>query len=335
MKEFRKVNKTFIKSDNSTTKIFNRYLYCLIPFLLLIVLYNLIWGDSVVIINLLRNIFVSIISCLVVGYIFNLIKKEKSFSKLNFKDNVLTIAIIIGLFSKGVSLIVLIIASIVSVIIRNMFKTKTISASLYGILIILISLYFSNDLDTPLLNLKNLSYIGTYDNIVKSYGSVLSYSLGLKYYLSPILSIVSFIYLFYKKSIKYNIVFSYILTFSFMMLVVGLFNGMNIWYLFFQLCTGNILFLTVFSLADYPSTPITSEGQVIYGIILGFLTGILRFIVPELAVVIVLILGPILFVKNINRISVRLKQNKKFKYMVLCINILLVVISSIVISVII
>ena len=56
MKEFKKVNKTFIKSKNTTSKIFNRYLYCLIPFILLIIIYNLIWGNTTEIINLIKYI---------------------------------------------------------------------------------------------------------------------------------------------------------------------------------------------------------------------------------------------------------------------------------------
>ena len=78
---------------------------------------------------------------------------------------------------------------------------------------------------------------------------------------------------------------------------------MNIWYVFFQLTTGNILFLTVFLLPDYPSTPTTGEGQIIYGILLGIITSILRFIIPELSVVLTLILGPLLLTKIINKIS--------------------------------
>ena len=83
------------------------------------------------------------------------------------------------------------------------------------------------------------------------------------------------------------------------MLTIGLLNNMNIWYLFFQLTTGNLLFLSVFILPDYRTTPTTGEGQIIYGIILGLITSILRFIIPELSVVITLILGPILLTKLI------------------------------------
>ena len=331
MREFSKENRVFVKSNNSVTKIFNRYLYCLIPFVLLIVVYNLIWGSNLIIINLFKSICVSLVISLLVEYIFCLIKKD-NFVNCIFKDNVLTIGIIIGLFSYNQSIIVTIIASLVSIIIRKLSKIMTVSSALFGILIILIYAYFTSDNSMPLDNLKEMMYVGDYDSIVKSYGSLLSYSLGLKYYLSPILSRIAFIYLFFKKSIKYNIVLSYILSFSLIMLVFGIFNGMNIWYLFFQLCTGDILFLTVFCLVDYKNTPIIFEGQIIYGIILGVITGILRFIIPELSVVISLVLGILLISRLIDKVSYKLKYNKKFYYMILCICLFFVIGTSIVLN---
>ena len=55
-----KETKTYIKSNNSTTKIFNRYLYSLIPFILLIIIYNLTKGSNTVIISLLKSIIISL-----------------------------------------------------------------------------------------------------------------------------------------------------------------------------------------------------------------------------------------------------------------------------------
>jgi len=332
MREFKKVNKTFIKSTNRVSLIYNRYLYCLIPFILLILTYNTIWGTKLEAINLLKSISISLITSLITQYIFNLIKKQRKITKLFLEDKILTISIILGLFSINSKIYIIIISSIVSIIIKNILGNTTISSSLYGILIIIISSYFTKDLNTPLNNLKDLSYIGTYSSIVKPYGNILSYTLGLKYYLSPLLSLISFIYLFSKKSIKYNIIFSYIITFILTMLSFGLLNDMNIWYLFFQLTTGNILFLLVFCSIDYPNTPITREGQIIYGIILSLLTIILRFIIPELSVVIPLIIGPILLTKLIDNISFKLKH-KKFYYLFFTICIVLVLITNIILNI--
>ena len=333
MKEFKQVNKTFIKSNNTTTKIFNRYLYCLIAFFLFIIIYNLIWKNITIVSNLIQSTLLSIITSFITQYIYNLIKKEKNITRIFFQDHILTLSLIIGLFSINSSIIIVIISSLVSIIIKNTLKNTTTSGALYGILIIILSSYFTNNLDTPLSNLKELSYINSYENIVKPYGSILSYTLGLKYYLSPLLSILSFIYLFSKKSIKYYIIFSYILTFIITMLSFGLLNNMNIWYLFFQLTTGNILFLLVFCGVDYPKTPTTREGQIIYGIILGLITSILRFIIPELSIVLTLILGPLLFTKFINRITFKLKYNNKFYYTPITIGIILLIAINIIINI--
>lgn len=334
MKEFIKKDKVFIKSNNETSKIYNRYLYCLISFVIFIVIYNLIWGSVIDIINLLKSIFVSLFTLTIIQYVFNLGYRKKGIMKILFENQILSIAIILGLFSMGCPIWVSIVSSILTIVMKNILKKMTISSSLYGILVIILAKYYLFDLDTPLINLTKFSYVGTYDNIINSYGGLLNYILGIKIgYLSPILSILCFIYLFHKKSIKYNIVFSYVLTISFIMLITGLVNDMNIWYLFFQLTTGNILFLTVFTLGDYPITPTTQEGQLIYGILLGIITGILRFIIPELSVVITLILGPILFTKLINNISFKLKYNYKYYYSYIVGCLILVIITTTIINV--
>lgn len=334
MREFEKVNKVFIKSNNTVNRIFNRYLFSLIPYIMLIIIYNLIWGSTLEIINIIKSISISLIISVIVQYIFNLTKKEKNITKIFLDDCILTISIILGLFSINSSILVIIISSIITIVIKNLIKSINISSSLYGILFILISNHYLNNIDTPLYNLSNLSYIDTFSNIVKPYGSILNYSLGLTTgYLSPIISIIAFIYLFHKKSIKYNIIFSYLLTFSFIMLSFGIMNNMSIWYFFYQITTGSILFLSVFCLTDYPSTPTTGEGQVIYGIILGLITSILRFIIPELSVVISLIIGPILLTKFINKISFKLKYNKKYYYLVMSICFIMTIITSIILNI--
>lgn len=336
MREFEKVNKVFIKSNNTVNKIFNRYLFSLIPYIILIIIYSFIWGSVLEIVNIIKSISISLIISVIVQYIFNLSKKEKDITKIFLDDCILTISIILGLFSMNSSILVIVMSSVITVVMKNFIKYINISSSLYGILFILVSNYYLNDIDTPLYNLSNLSYIGTFSNIVKPYGGILNYSLGLTTgYLSPILSILVFIYLFYKKSIKYNIIFSYILTFLFIMFSFGIMNDMSIWYLFFQLTTGSILFLAVFCLTDYPCTPTTGEGQIIYGIILGLITSILRFIIPELSVVISLILGPLLLTKFINKISFKLKYNKKYYCMMMVVCFVLTVVISIMLNIII
>ena len=306
MREFKKLDRVFIKSNNTTNKIFNRYLYCLIPFILLILIYNFIWGEQIISISLIKSLGISIISCFVCNILFDVINKNDE-KKRFLDDNVLTIAIVLGLFSVSSSILTIIVSSVLTIVIKRVMKNDSFSVSLYGILVILILNHYIGDIDTPLLNLSRLSYVGSFDNVLKSYGSIKDYFIGTINYLSPMLAILVFIYLFYKKSIKYNIVIAYLLTFSFIMFIVGMVNGMNIWYVFFQLMTGNVLFLSIFCLPDYPVSPIVTEGQLVYGIILGLISCILRFIVPELAIVISIIIGPLLITNKINKLSIKLK----------------------------
>lgn len=304
MKEFIVKRQTFVKSKNNTFKIFNRYTYSLIIFIVMTILYHLLSKNIDMVVSLFKSIILSFMICYILDYFLNLLNKKYELKKIFTEDNIIPISLIIGLFSVDTSVIILSIAIFITLIIKRIYKEIGISSSLYGILFILVYKYFQNDLVTPLTNLSLVRYINSYELIMEGYGSVIDYLLG-SVYLSPVLSIIVFIYLFYNRSIKYNLVLSYLGTFALIMLIFGLLNDMNIWYCFFQLTTGNILFLSVFTLVDYQITPITSYAQVIYGIILGIITSILRFIVPELSVIITFILGPIILTKFLDNLSIK------------------------------
>ena len=313
MREFKTVNKTFVKSKNDTSKIFLRYTYSLIFILVYIIIYNLITKDYSYILNLIKTILIITPIAIIISYTTNLLKKEKDIKKIFLEDNILALILIITFFTVNTPIVIKIIAITVTMIFKIIFKSSTFYPSLYGILTVLIYELTKTDLITPLTTLQNSNYITTYHTVINQTFNLKSYIFGTNYnYLSPILAIIIFIYLFNKKSIKYNIVISYISTVFGIMLIFGLINGMNIWYTFFQLLTGNILFLSIFCLTDFPMTPTSGEGQVIYGITLGIISSILRFIVPELSIVISLILGPIILTKIINRLSFKLRYNQKF-----------------------
>ena len=77
----------------------------------------------------------------------------------------------------------------------------------------------------------------------------------------------------------------------------------------------SILFLSVFTLSDYPITPSLTESSIIYGSILGIISSIITLIIPPLAQVIPFILGPLLIAKPLERISPKLKYHKKTYYL--------------------
>lgn len=308
MANFNTSSKVYVKSTNSVSKINKKYLYTLLAFILYLIVYNIITKEFINIINIAKTLVITIIFSLIVEYLSCLIKKNKSSIDL---INTISISLIITLFSYKLSILISIISILISIIIKKIFPKINLSSSLYGILFIILYLNFTNNLTTPLTRLYDLHYLGTYDELVKANGSLVSYLYGA-IYLSPILSIIIFFYLFHKKSIKYELVLSYTLTFTFIMLVFGLIKNMNIYYAFFQITTGNLLFLSIYGLSDSSITPTIGRGQIIYGIILGTITAILRFIIPELSVIIALIIGPIILTKPIDKISTKLKYNDKY-----------------------
>ncbi|KAB1439433.1 RnfABCDGE type electron transport complex subunit D [Candidatus Galacturonibacter soehngenii] len=75
--------------------------------------------------------------------------------------------------------------------------------------------------------------------------------------------------------IKITIPASYILSF---LVFVGIFSGrgFDVNYLMGQLCGGGLMLGAWFMATDYVTSPITQKGRVVYGIILGVLTGLFR-----------------------------------------------------------
>ena len=323
--EFITKQKVYVKSNNNTYKIYRNYLYSLIFFVISLILLNLLFGDKEIIIPLIKTIIISIITTSILDYILNIFKKKYNFIKIYKEDNVIELALIMALFGLNVNYYVLVGAIFISLIIEKFNRKIRLSSSLFGILFIILYRYFTNDLITPLSNFKELNYYGTISEVI--IGNTYDYLI------SNIISIIVFIYLFSKKSIKYNIVVSYVLTMLFIMLLYGIFNGMNIWMSFFELATGELLFLSVYMLPDYQVTPTTMEGQIIYGIILGIISAILRFVIPNTSVIITMIIGELLITRYIQKISPKLKYNKKTYYFVIGLTIIISIISVIILSI--
>lgn len=92
---------------------------------------------------------------------------------------------------------------------------------------------------------------------------------------STIAILVGAIFLLVMKIIDFRIPLCYLVTF---VLFMGLFagRGWDITYLAAELCGGGIMLGAFFMATDYVTSPITSNGRIIFGICLGLLTGIFR-----------------------------------------------------------
>lgn len=80
-------------------------------------------------------------------------------------------------------------------------------------------------------------------------------------------------YLLIRKVISIRIPGTYILTFAVFMF---LFGGMDVTYTIAQVCGGGLIFGAFFMATDYVTSPITPKGQIVFGVLLGILTGIFR-----------------------------------------------------------
>ena len=82
-------------------------------------------------------------------------------------------------------------------------------------------------------------------------------------------------YLLIRKIISWRIPVCYIAVFAIFILLFGG-RGFDLTYLAAELCGGGLLLGAFFMATDYVTSPITPKGQIIFGVLLGLLTGVFR-----------------------------------------------------------
>lgn len=333
-----------IKSENDTKKIMTRLLIALMPIVCFGIFKNVILvniSTDVPFIKTLNPVFMLIVGMLT-SYITELLYMRYVLKK---KDEILkkemskSFSIIPGLFIALVlpvttPLWVVAFGAFTGTIIGKMlfggFGNNIFNPALIGYL--LISVSYSSlagnylnlyELDaiataTPLTNLASLNYYGTYESIVGVYGSLFNFLSGTipgaLGEVSKILIIFAFIYLALTKTIKWRIPLTYILTVFVMTLIIGYTVDLGAWYSLFHVLSGGLLFGAVFMATDPVTTPITNVGQIFFGVSLGILTVVLRFLTPYPEGVMTSILFMNLLVFIFDKIGLKLKYNLKNIY---------------------
>lgn len=97
---------------------------------------------------------------------------------------------------------------------------------------------------------------------------------------SVIAILIGAIYLLAKKVIDYRIPLWYILSFAVFILIFGD-KPFDIDYLLMHIFGGGLMLGAFFMATDYVTSPITPFGRIVFGIILGVLTGIFRIFGPN------------------------------------------------------
>ena len=332
MKEIESVG-PFIKTDNKTKNIMNNLLIALTP----IILFAFYKNGIVPYINGKANLYqmflplimilVSVFTTFMTEYLYGiLVKKEPKSLKYHFK----TYSIFPGLFlalilpiNTPIWILIFgaLIASIIGKIIFGGFGNNIFNPALVGRLFV-ISIFAatiggylnSYEVDTiskatPLSNYAAVETIGTYETLVKPYGSLWNFFFGTipgaVGETSAFLCLIGFLYLVYKKAIKWRIPLTYIATVFVMTYIIGVLNDVGLWYPLFQILSGGLFFGAIFMATDPVTSPTTPTAQNIYGIFLGILTVVFRFLTsaPEGVLTSILIMN--MFVIILDRVGAR------------------------------
>lgn len=296
----------FIKDKNDNTRITIHFIIALIP----IIIFSSIKRGNIGL-NTLVLIFISSLSAFIFEAIFKLIKEKKLKNILKNNFGLLKGLILALLLPIDTPILIVIIgillATIISKVLYIILKKDVINSTIlsYILILILIKLISPNinQLDQTLYNQNILNGIGTYDIMVKPYGSLLKIFIcnirGTLGSMSTAICALAFCYLILSKVIKWRIPTIYILTVLSITYVIGGTNDLGIWYPLFQILTGGLLFKAIF-IASWPETsPVTPIGQILYAMFLGILTVIFRFLtqIPEgilISILIMNLLVPIL-----------------------------------------
>lgn len=121
---------------------------------------------------------------------------------------------------------------------------------------------------TPLQMIKNGQGVDLFKLFIGNIGGTIGET-------SALALLIGAAYLVYRKIISLRIPLTYILSFAVFIALFGG-KGFDIGYLLAQVLGGGLILGAFFMATDYVTSPITSIGQIVFGICLGLLTGLFR-----------------------------------------------------------
>lgn len=121
---------------------------------------------------------------------------------------------------------------------------------------------------TPLAMIKNGETVNTFSMVLGRESGTLGET-------SVIAVVIGACFLILMGVIDLRIPGSYIVSFALFYILFGG-HGANPYYLTAQLAGGGLMLGAFFMATDYVTSPITTKGKIIYGVILGVLTGVFR-----------------------------------------------------------
>lgn len=319
----------FIKQKTTTSKIMRNFLIAILPIIIFAIYKNgyLPYREGYDVNPFYPLIFIltGALSTFLFELVFTYIKDKK----IKIKD---TYSIIPGLILA----LILPINTPISILIFGSFMASIFGKMLFGGFgqnvfnpagigrLFVISSYammlgdFKNPIEidtissaTPLSNAFMEPVIGTYETLVEPFGGlcniVLGFYPGAYGETCSLLIMVSLLFLTLTKTIKWRIPVTYITTVLISTQIIGGINDLGHWYSILQICSGGLLFGATFMATDPVTSPVTKKGQYIYGLCLGILTIILRYLSPYPEGVLTSILFMNMLVIIIDKIGIKPK----------------------------
>lgn len=257
----------FIKTPLSTDKIIEKLIISMLPLILVKLVYN---------IETIITLLVTIITFYLGEYlVYYLRKKKKAIKNLTQESFTLYSGLLIYLFTPlstpvYITIILTTLASILKVLLGGFGKYK-LNPYIPSILImILIQGFYSIN---PLI--------------------IVEEKLSTYIVLLNIIAIGSLMYLIYNNSIKYRITISHLLTTIILISIISIKSqtlGLNL----ITLINSGIILISIYLASDSITTPVTTKGQIIYGISLGIISILLINIFPTMFAILPLIIMPLL-----------------------------------------
>lgn len=346
---------TFMKDKNTTTKMMFHVIIALIPIIVFSFYKNGVmpylkgFANAYEMFYPIIFIAISTLSTLIFETIYQLIfNEDKNIKNIICNSYSYMPGLFLGLIlpiNTPISIVLVgaFFASIIGKMIFGGFGKNIFNPALLGKLIV-ISSYSSiimqangylNPMEVDTISSKvntTIIGIGTYNDLVAPYGNLWDFFIGTIPgaigETSSLLCIVAFIYLTITKTIKWRIPVCYIATVFIMSLIIALCNDTGIWYPIFQILSGGLMFGAVFMATDPVTSPITKSGQLIYGILLGIVTVVLRHLTPHSEEVLTSILALNLLIPIIDSMGIQIKfKNKKIITPLVILIILMVTVS--------
>ena len=322
----------FLRSKYKTHRIMINLLIALLPLIIFSIYKNCYIPYSHGMISFIEmfspiiSIIIASLTSFIVEAIYALILKQKNYIKNSYAFFPgLFLALILPLHTPIYILVIGSAIASISKIAFGGFGKNIFNPALVGYLFIILFFssilttdnYFSAyELDTiskatPLTNASMVTGLGSYNELVKPYGDLSNFFIGTIpgsfAETSALLCLVAFIFLSLTKTIKWRIPLFYILTVFVITLGISRLLGEGIYYPFFHILSGGLMFGAVFMATDPVTSCVTPIGQTLQGILLGLITVIFRFTGVEGVAFSILIVN--MFVIFLDKIGVQSRFN--------------------------